>query len=216
MSVEAKEKGTFPLRLVVLEAALVAFGVVLALAATEAWEASERRQQADDALLTVVAELEENRGLVVASRDYHAGLMEGMRTTLSTGSGLNPGMFGDGFVNPADLVTVAWDAANSTGATADMDYATVLTVSRAYGHFDAYRLQGRTVSDLLYRQLFEGGTQEVVDNPQGLFSMISTFLYRECELLRTIGQTLGAMDTTGAPAVEEDPGCAQMLDRGRG
>jgi hypothetical protein len=158
MSVEAKQTGTFPLRLVVLEAALVAFGVVLALAATEAWESRERRAEASHALISVVAELDENRTLLSASRTYHSHLLDTIRITLQERGALNQGLFREGFVNPADLVTVAWETANATGATGEMDYGTVLTVSGIYGDFDAYRVQGRTVSDLLYGQLFEGGT----------------------------------------------------------
>lgn len=225
MSVEAKEQGRFPVRLVVLEAALIAFGVMFALAVTEGWESRKRRLQAEAALGTVTEELRENRSLLTASRNYHAHLLDTLAALRrAQAARVQPSLFTEGFVNPAEIVTTAWETANATGATTDMDYATVLLLSRTYGEFDRYGVQGRTVSDLLYRRLFEGGSSAVVENPTGLASVISTFLYRECQLVRDLDRAVKEMEggaasagasrtAGGSDSVEEPPVCGAMLER---
>ncbi len=170
-------------RSALFEAGFVVLGVVLALGANE-WRQDRADQvHARNALAAITEELVSNRDAAAASQAYHDGLMQLTFGGKPDGAPITPRDFPRGYVNPATLFDTAWTAARETGAFTNLDYATVLRLSRMYAQQDRYELQSRSVAQLLYSKLLEQGHEGVLDNAQNLGSLIATFAYRERELV---------------------------------
>jgi hypothetical protein len=176
------------------EAFFVVLGVVLALAANEWREKRAEQAHAEHALEAITEELRTNRQAIVGARDYHEGRMTAIREAMTGGDALSPRNFPRGFVSPAQLFQTAWDAASETGALANLDFATVLALSRVYESQDRYEDQARMVGQLVYTRIFNEGMEAIVADAGNLASIISTFAYRERELLEHYDAVLESAD----------------------
>lgn len=165
------------------EAFFVILGVGLALAANEWRQNVAIQKQADSALAGIVVELEANRAQVQASHDYHMGLVGLIQEKMRADEAPEVDDFSKGFIFPAQVADTAWDVAVQTGVVSNMDYATLLELSKMYGLQDQYLRQVDAVGGLIYGQMMVGGTQAIVDNHPNLLSIIYTFIYREKGLL---------------------------------
>ncbi len=177
------------------EAFFVVLGVLLALGANEWRQTRVDRAHARNALSAITEELRANRDAVQASREYHEGRLGAIYGALGSGTPLKPADFPRGFVGPAQVFQTAWDAASETGALADLDYATLLTLSRVYESQDRYEMQARTVGQVIYTQIFHEGTDSVVAKGENLAAIIGTFLYRETQLIAHYDDVLAGVDT---------------------
>lgn len=176
------------------EAFFVVLGVALALAANEWRQARADQVHARRALAAITAELHANRTAVQASHDYHE---DRVRTIFGAEPGapaLQPRDFPKGFVMPAQIFQTAWDAAAQTGALTDLDYPTVLALSRVYESQDRYESQSRAVGQLIYEQIFREGLGSVAAAGVNLGAIISTFLFREVQLLAEYDQVLAFLE----------------------
>jgi hypothetical protein len=193
-------------RAALLEAGFVVLGVILALIANEWRQDVADRHRADVALTSMVDELEANRAAVAASHDYHANLL---RELAAATAGPPPiQVFSQGFVNPAQVLSTAWDTASQTGALEHIPYATVLQLSAMYERQDEYRNQAHTIGPIIYGEMFRGGAQAIVENYRNLASIIQTFLYREAQLIAAYDTTLDLLRderATSAPASSDRP-----------
>ncbi|MCG8456490.1 MAG: hypothetical protein MI919_09420 [Holophagales bacterium] len=180
------------------EALFVVLGVVLALGANE-WQKSQAdRRHARAALGSILEELRANHSNVKSSLEYHQGVLAAI-----TEAGNEPptlSAFERGFVNPAQLYRNAWEAAVETDAANNMPYASLLLLSKLYADQDRYDSQQSMVGQIIYARLYEGGTRAVLENPRGLASLVSTFVYRETQLLASYDQVFSALDEGGSPS----------------
>ena len=64
-----------------------------------------------------------------------------------------------------------------------MEYQNIIGLSRLYDMQSTYNDQTVTAGEIIYRQIFEEGTDSVADNTKGVQSFIATFLYREDALI---------------------------------
>ena len=196
---------------ILLEAFLVVFGVVLAFFANEWRQAQVDKSNAERAVVSIQEELEGNRAGVVQSLEYHVHLLDTLGTVMSSG-GPDPDnrIFHRGFVDPAAMVTTAWNVAQATNVVGHMDYETVLAISRMYDDQENYEHQARLVGGILYDAMFQSGLREVYHNYRNLFSIIGTFYYRECELLQRYEEVLP--DLGAEPTADALPtACHQVL-----
>lgn len=177
------------------EAFFVVLGVVLALAANQWREERAAQRQADSALASILEEMQTNQAVVADSLDYHSQLLEMIRTTEQP----TPRDFTRGFIAPAAIFRTAWQAASQTGALENMEYATVLELSRVYASQERYEHQARVAGEIIYRELFTRGIGAVVDKPANLAALIATFSYREQELL---GLYEGCLATLAGRGIE--------------
>lgn len=201
-------------RPILLEAFFVVLGVVLALAANEWRRAQLDRQNAATALASIREELQTNRAAVLESVQYHLHLTDTL-TTLARHAAragaaevvsLPDGrLFGRGFLHPASLLHTAWDAAAATDAVRHMAYADVLRLARIYEEQVDYRRQSEQAGQLIYSHLFNQGFQGVLRNYANLNTIIGTFWYRECQLLRRYDAVLSELDGTNATSPEPLP-----------
>ncbi len=105
--------------------------------------------------------------------------------------------FPRGFVSAARLYDTAWASASATGALAKVEYAVVVRLSGVYAQQLRYEQQARSVGQLVYEELFRGGAESIAANYRNLASVISTFVYREQQLVELYEETLGAMSAGG-------------------
>jgi hypothetical protein len=108
---------------------------------------------------------------------------------------------------PAPLLHSAWDAAEATGAVRHMEFNDVLQLSRVYEEQEYYRRQTDQVGPLIYARLLDHGMEGVVANYANMLNIISSFWYRECQLLRRMDELLG----TPAPDAAAPPLPGQCL-----
>jgi hypothetical protein len=182
------------LRKAFFEAFFVVFGVILALGANEWRQSAAAQRHADRAAANIEAELRANRALVLASMEYHNGLVAMLGERGKTGEPIYPREFSRGFIFPALVEGTGWEVAKETGAVADMDYDRVLEYSSLYGSQQRYRTQAELVGGMIYQKMFDGGINSITDNHKNLLSIIYTFIYRENGLLREYDAVLGAAD----------------------
>lgn len=176
------------------EAFFVVLGVILALAANEWRQNVADREQGREALRSVVEEIRTNQGMVQEALDYHAGRMEMIGEAREGSAAPSARDFPRGFVSPARVFKTAWLAASETGAMSHIPYETVLELSRVYSHQDRYEAQARLAGELIYTELFRGGTDAILENHVNLASLIGTFRYREMELIDLYAAALAALE----------------------
>lgn len=192
-----RERTKDALRAAAFEATFVVLGVVLALAASEWREDRMRAERARHVLTSILAEIETNRGAVAASHEYHSSMLEVIGTATRASTPPDIRSFSRGFVSPANVYRTAWDSASATGAFEDVDYSTVLALSRIYAQQDRYERQAQSISPLLYAELYRGGPDAIAANYRGLASLINAFVFREKELLQAYDRTLSEFRKPG-------------------
>ena len=206
---------------IVLEAAFVVLGVVLALAANEWRENVSHAAQAEKAMQTIHDEIQFNRAAVFGSLEYHFQLTDTLVTFMQAPSGQNDvspfpdtRIFSKGFIAPASLLKTAWQTANSTGAVAYMKYEDVLDFSRIYEQQEDYEYQSQQGGQLVYNKLFNDGYAGMIKNYSNLTTIIFTFVYRECELVSAYDVMLSKMGPEDVSEENEMSAvCAQMARR---
>ena len=177
----------------VLEAALVALGVALALGAEEWRQSRQQQRQAATAASAISEELRSNRAAVVQASSYHSALLDSLHTRGARTESPGPAFFRRGFVAPAPVAAAAWQTASETGALEHLPHALVLKLSRAYGSQTRYERQADAVGSLIYGELYRGGAESIAANHRNLGHLIGTFVYRERQLITLYDSTLVAM-----------------------
>ena len=207
---------------IILEAAFVVLGVVLALAANEWRQNAGHASQAENAMTTIYDEVVFNRSAVYESLGYHFQLTDTLVTFMrppngEDGTSVFPDtrIFSRGFISPASLLTTAWKTANSTGAVSHMAYEKVLEFSRIYEQQEDYEYQSQQGGQLVYKKLFEDGYGGMIQNFSNLTTIIYTFIYKECELVGAYDELLsGVENVDSSEDAELSVVCTQMA-RGR-
>lgn len=164
------------------------------------------------ALVSIREEIGANRKAVRESLDYHLQLTEALRAFAQQarqegrGAAQYPsGIFSQGFVKPAQVLSTAWETANATDVTSHMKYADVLALARVYNRQEHYEGQSDQVRELIYTRLFEEGFRGMVRSYGNLNSLISTMWYRECELLASYAEVSAQLDPSRGAASPELP-----------
>lgn len=165
------------------EAAFVVLGVVLALAANEWRKSRADIVQANTALTEIVRELEANRQAVATALEDHRGLINKITQATDSTAKLSLRDFNRGFIAPAQVHRTAWSSATEIGALSNMPYESVLVLSRVYAQQENYQEQAKSVGQIIYAELYRGGTTAIIANSDNLASVLQTFAYREQQLL---------------------------------
>ena len=173
---------------------MVVFSVLLALLANDWREAVQHRQEARRAERSILSELDSNRAAVAAARQYHSLLLEQLHQARDQGRAPAIQSFPRGFIAPARPQRIAWESAAQTGALSHLPYPRLLELARAYAQQQRYEEQARAVSELLYAALFAQGTAGVLEHVEGLSTIVSTFRFREDELLEAYDRLLHAVE----------------------
>jgi hypothetical protein len=164
---------------IMLEAAFVVLGVVLALTANGIREAYNNQRRAETALVSILDELASNQEAVAAAIDYHGALIDTL-SKFTSAYGNDPSrypsgaVFSRGFVSPGQTVSRAWEAAATTGVIEYMPYDEVLLLSQLYEDQRLYQVQGMAVSEQIYGRIFDQGVQGVIRNYRNLQTVIGT------------------------------------------
>ncbi|PAP75319.1 hypothetical protein [Rubrivirga marina] len=189
-----------PVAAILLEAAFVVLGVFLALVANDWRSERDAQDRAARARVGLIDEVRHNREAFQESLAYHSAVLDSLGTRAQRGAPPpTPGLFPQGFINPATARSTAWDAATATDALAAMDYGDVLTFSQLYAAQQRYGLVVQEAGGVIYQALFDIGARGVAANAGNLASMIGSFQYLEAEM---VAEYDAALDALGA----DDPG----------
>jgi hypothetical protein len=203
-------------RSILLEAFFVVLGIVLALGANEWRQTQIDERNARQALASIREEMEANRAAVVRSAEYHIQITDSISAlTRRAGPGAVPlpdrSLFSRGFINPAPVVTTAWEAAGAVDAVRHMPYADVLIIARMYEQQDRYSTQSELAGGVIYNALFDRGFEGILRNQANLGSIIGGFWYRECQLLVAYDEALAKLGGTAGGRMPER--CQLVLGR---
>jgi hypothetical protein len=116
------------LREILLEAALIVFAVLVALAAEEWWEDRELAARGRIAVQAVVAELESNRRQIEANRTDNDRAWAEINRALDEGRPVDPGNLS---LNPT--TSDVWDTVRQSGVTPAVPVDVMARLSEAYG-----------------------------------------------------------------------------------
>tara|TARA_R100000687_G_scaffold82806_1_gene83382 strand:+ start:74893 stop:75450 length:558 start_codon:yes stop_codon:yes gene_type:complete len=162
---------------------VVVLGVVLALAANEWRQNRAEAAEANTALTEIVRELGANRQAVATALEYHRGLVDRIVQVADTPAQLSLRDFSRGFISPAQVHRTAWSSAAEIGTLSNMSYESVLVLSRVYAQQENYQEQAKSVGQIIYSELYSGGTSAIIANSANLAGVLQTFTYREQQLL---------------------------------
>jgi len=194
MTIKTKEA----IRSALLEALFVVLGVVLALAANEWRQARADAQQSRLAIAAIVGELQANRNAAAESMECRSGLLELLHSEHEAEWVPDASQFSRRFIFPARVARMAWDSAAETGILAKTDYTLVVEISGVYAQQERYESQARSVGEIIYGEMFRGGTGAIVENYRHLASVIATFMYRERQLVALYDETIASL-TSDSP-----------------
>ena len=192
-----------PWKQIALESAFVVLGVVLALAANEWRNTRADRAAGVRAANAIREELKLNREAVHGSLQYHIQVSDSLIAFDRRGPrpGDAPGYqtFPRGFISPASssVLSTAWEVAGTTGAINHVPYDEVLLMSHVYDKQEAYKKQTNTAGDLIYKTIYESGTDGVRRNYRNLNGILQTFVYIECDLLGQYDEALATLGDQG-------------------
>jgi hypothetical protein len=145
----------------------------------------------------VRAELEANRALVAAARDYHRAVADTFRAVQQRGGTVAPQHFPQGLVAPGRVVSTAWDAARSTGIVRDMPHDLVLAIGRVYERQEEYGVLARTIGAIAYDELIRRGIHGLVAGFGNYIFIQDEFAEREARLLEAYASALERLDAGG-------------------
>lgn len=177
-----------------VETFAVVLGVTLALLVSD-WQAGRAdAARAAQARTSLVEELRANRALVADARAYHRGLLDSLGARRGPDAApVSARLFSRGFIHPASTSSTAWQAATSTGALALLDYADVLALSHVYAAQDSYRESSRTSGQIIYKALYDGGTEGVAAGSRRLVPLIAASMYLEDGLVTELDSALAVL-----------------------
>lgn len=154
-----------------LEALLVVFAVMVALAVEEYREERQLQDFADRARIAVVAEVQANVDEMILTGpglDSTAAKLGGVLE-----SGDMAGLAGDISFTLPEISTAAWRAAQVSRAAPYLDYEWMIQVSRAYEVYDTYRIVGNQAIEAMTLVIGAAPTNEGVRSIYGRLIIIS-------------------------------------------
>jgi hypothetical protein len=174
---------------VVLEVLLISLGVFLALMGEQWRQHAEDRSRAQAALRRFQAEIQVNRGAVLAVKDYHQELLPQLRRYLEDDprsrttetvriQGLRPVFF----------ERTAWDLAIATQALAHIEPDIAFALSRAYGLQTTYAEMTRGIMQAVYQRPID-------QNFDGLSDYYCDLVLWEPQLVQMYDELLRQLDT---------------------
>ena len=194
-----------PVLRVLLEIALIASGVFLALAG-DAWrEREQKREAARASLRRFRTEIAANRAAVAAVRDYHVTTLASVRAYLDKPNRTRN--VADVQIRGLRWVTFehsAWDIALATQALAYIDGDVAHSLSRVYSAQQSYSDLTSGMAQAMYmlqpEDNFDGFAQALYAFFGDLTSMEPKLLSMYDELLPKIDRALGTSGAPPAPA----------------
>ncbi len=131
--------GKVPLGRLALEAAMIAFGVLLALSLESYVEHRKLQRQAHEALTHIRAEVTRNADIIRGQVPVQTQVADSLRVFQECVEALRQSRRAGGepsvprvSLSPSILSTASWQAAMSTGTLAHVDFRTVQALSRYY------------------------------------------------------------------------------------
>jgi hypothetical protein len=178
------------------EAALILVGILGAFAVNE-WQASRDREVRRDTLLAAIrTELQSNLRLLEEASVYNTDVVVRFRQldaakAVSIPDGTHP----RGLMIRPQLVSAAWDAAQSGGIVNDLPVETILIIARAYEGQRDYVAATAGLLDIIYAALFQQQSTALT-NPGLLAGVLNDYASRGRGLLERYRT---ALDYLNAP-----------------
>jgi hypothetical protein len=179
-----------------LEAAMIFFAVILALAAEEWREDRDRDELADRALRAVIEELRSNRDEIERTGSQNLEGLDAARSVLADlEAGRDRGEVGIG-LEVALLSSAAWQSAQMSQAVQYLDLDVMRRLSEAYEVQDLYDRMQTNAVDRMTEIMSVADQDPAAAVGQGVVSlMILTDLH--ADLIATYSETLAELDPGG-------------------
>lgn len=195
-------KERIPVGRIALESLFIVMAAMVALFANSWREDRAAQERAAIALEAIEAEARANANALREAVEYHGQLL-GRLYTHDGEEAPSMTVFSRGFVAPANLSRHAWQSAANTGALEAAPYQRVLELESAYQQQARYEKQVDIVSGEIYRLLFEGGTDRVQQAWRSLRSVVSTLVFRECDLIGSLSKRVELERPMPAACIEQ-------------
>jgi len=199
------------------QAFFVVLGVGLAVLGNEWRESRSLKKDAKVAFQGIQEEIIANRNEALLAFNYNFDLSNKLFEfgRNPANSNKSPGLeyFGQGYIKPASFLYTAWDVAKETNALSHLEYETVLSFSSLYNDQKEYDEQAATVGDLIFSKMLEEGRERISSNYQNLSQILSTFWYRECQLLSRFDSVLEEWDMAEVSLEPIPESCRSILSR---
>jgi hypothetical protein len=198
----AVERGVAPpwrrwLPRAVVEGALIAFSVVLGLAASAWRDGRAARERAGQALAAITAELDSNRVLVRRARLHHRAIADSIARYQARGEPLPERIYFGAMFNPARVLDDAWQSARDGGALERLPYPVVLRLSEVYARQAQYHELYEAIVQRLYGDMMSRGTLATFrDNAPSWHILLRDFADREGTMEEAYGGTLAEVRRT--------------------
>ena len=163
-----------------VEALLVVLSVLLALALNNWRDSQANEDMADRALRNLEREIRENRAEILAVLPYHKALLDTLRSE-NPPTGISMGA--------AAIQNNAWEAAQSAGVVAFLDFSIVAIASRIQETQRKYQSEVETISAIMLRGNF-GGNYELELVPNGLRIIVGELIGLEEKLLAQYNEAM--------------------------
>lgn len=165
----------------IIEALLIVFSVLLALAVNE-WRAEKARaQEAQTALQAIHSELEANGEEFKEAYQHHSAKQDTLMYYRKQDETPPLQLLSGGLFNPATINNTAWEMAKQSGIIDYFDYELVLDLSALYQRQAEYKDLGNAITQNFYVKVtMDKDIEEVLqDNYENWIVLLGDFSRRE-------------------------------------
>ena len=182
----------------IIEAVLIVFSVLLALAVNE-WRAdAAREEKAKIALEAIHTELVENKKEFLESLSYHEEIMDTLGYYQDEGIEPPMSLLNQGIFNPALVFGTAWETAKQSGITDGLNYNLLLELSSHYQQLYRYKnLSDAIINGSYLSSTFEKSPQQILQgNYENWIFLLRDFTGRESRQAANIDTVLAELEAT--------------------
>lgn len=177
------------------QAALIVLSLLLALAADEWRDRRARAERVEVALAAIRQELAANRVAAARAAAHHRQIVDTLRKLDAVPPERRLAAFPGNVINPAAVVSTAWQVAQLSGAVADMPLPLVLALARVYDAHDYYARTSQAMLQMIYTRVFAVGYGEVTKSSGNMAGIINDMSNWERGLTAGYSQGIAAIDS---------------------
>jgi hypothetical protein len=188
--------GRHVLRPVVRDVLLLLAGVVLAVAADQWREARAERRRVSMAIASIRVELIDNLARVDSARAHHLLMADTLGAYLRRRESPPERVYFGGMLQPASVLSTAWQTARETGALSELPYDLVLRLAPVYETQETYRALGESLAHGVMLEVPRRGAMAVFRDGFANFILIEQdFANREAVLARRYRNAVATLDS---------------------
>jgi hypothetical protein len=179
-----------------LESLLIVFSVLFALGMDQWRTQRGRARQANLALQSIQAELEENLTSMQRARSHHLAMRDSLQHYVALRQAPPEQLYLGGIFRPAPIHAIAWESARESGTIADLPYALILELARVYDRQARYRALADALGQDIMMQVRREGMEPVLrDRASSFIGLQVDFANREFVLIEEYTRVLARLNS---------------------